>query len=114
MEAISGNENVEDFIIAEKIITPVDWQADFNCYRYFTMKHDCIGFPGFNFNFNYRGTAFGLAHGLNQLNFLRAKIRHPKYKNLYRCGASCKPGNGVPLVMVGAKLTAECMSRDAI
>ena len=60
----------------------------------------------------YRGSAFGLVHSIDQLSFLRPRIQHPNIKNLYRVGASCRPGNGVPLVMIGARLSAEKILRD--
>jgi hypothetical protein len=31
---------------------------------------------------------------------------------LFRAGASTRPGNGVPLVMIGARLTSEAILRD--
>jgi phytoene dehydrogenase-like protein len=60
------------------------------------------------------GTPFGLSHGLQQLSIFRP----PSYleppppassllSNVFYCGASTRPGNGVPLVLTGAKLVAE-------
>ena len=83
--------DIESFIVAERYVSPRNWQADLGLYR---------------------GSAFGLAHNLFQLSVLRPRIRHPKIHNLYRVGASTRPGNGVPLVMVGARLTAEAVVRD--
>jgi phytoene desaturase (3,4-didehydrolycopene-forming) len=59
------------------------------------------------------GTPFGLSHGLQQLNLFRPPSRvfssSPKQEpsNVVYCGASTRPGNGVPLVLTGAKLVAE-------
>jgi phytoene desaturase (3,4-didehydrolycopene-forming) len=54
------------------------------------------------------GAAFGLSHGLNQLALFRPGCVDPEGpKGLYFVGASSRPGNGVPLVMMGAKLTVE-------
>ncbi len=58
------------------------------------------------------GAAFGLAHGLGQLAALRPPNRDPRVAGLYFVGASTVPGNGVPLVMVGARLTAERVLAD--
>jgi hypothetical protein len=82
---------IEDHIVAERAREPAEWKAQFGLFR---------------------GSAFGLAHNLDQLSILRPRIRHPSLKNLYRVGASTRPGNGVPLVMVGARLTAEAVLRD--
>jgi phytoene dehydrogenase-like protein len=49
---------------------------------------------------------------IQQLSALRPRIRHPHSRNLYRVGASTRPGNGVPLVMIGAKLTADVVVKD--
>jgi phytoene desaturase (3,4-didehydrolycopene-forming) len=52
------------------------------------------------------GAAFGLSHGLNQLSLLRPGPEDPKLPGLFFVGASARPGNGVPLVMMGAEQTA--------
>jgi len=77
---------LENHIVAEIFRSPTDWEKDFNLFR---------------------GSAFGLDHSLMQLSYLRPRIKHPKINNLFRVGASTRPGNGVPLVMIGAKLTSE-------
>ena len=59
-----------------------------------------------------RGAVFGLASGLDQLSVLRPGPRHPRVRGLYFTGASARPGNGVPLVMCGARLTSEAIVRD--
>mmetsp|Transcript_33089 Transcript_33089/g.104096 ORF Transcript_33089/g.104096 Transcript_33089/m.104096 type:complete len:559 (-) Transcript_33089:450-2126(-) len=56
-----------------------------------------------------RGAVFGLASSLNQLSFLRPGPRHPRVRNLYFAGASARPGNGVPLVMCGARQVSELL-----
>ncbi|CAN0540088.1 unnamed protein product, partial [Laminaria digitata] len=53
-----------------------------------------------------RGAVFGLSHGLNQLSLLRPSPQHPTVNDLWFCGASTRPGNGVPLVLIGAKQVA--------
>jgi phytoene desaturase (3,4-didehydrolycopene-forming) len=58
------------------------------------------------------GAAFGLAHGLTQLALLRPGPQDPGVPGLYFVGASSRPGNGVPLVMLGAKQTAERVLAD--
>jgi phytoene desaturase (3,4-didehydrolycopene-forming) len=67
------------------------------------------------------GTPFGLSHGFGQLSLTRpsskgTSILSPFQKqqggdvdmsNVLYVGASSRPGNGVPLVLIGAKLVAE-------
>jgi phytoene dehydrogenase-like protein len=50
------------------------------------------------------GAAFGLSHGLDQLSLLRPGPEDGKLPGLYFVGASARPGNGVPLVMMGADM----------
>jgi len=58
------------------------------------------------------GAAFGLSHGLDQLAILRPAAAEPALPGFYHVGASARPGNGVPLVMIGARLAAERILRD--
>ena len=61
-----------------------------------------------------RGSVFGsLGHTIFQMGYFRPHNRHKKYKNLYFAGGSTHPGNGVPLVLLGAKLTSERILKDA-
>lgn len=55
-----------------------------------------------------RGSVFGsLSHTIFQMGYFRPHNRHGKYKNLYFAGGSTHPGNGIPLVLLSAKLTSE-------
>ena len=57
-----------------------------------------------------RGSVFGLSHPLEALSFFRPGRKHgPKAKGLHWVGASTQPGNGVPLVLIGAMKAAEEM-----
>lgn len=51
------------------------------------------------------GTPFGLSHGFGQLSLTRP-AHEADQKNVLFVGASTKPGNGVPLVLLGAKQVA--------
>lgn len=54
------------------------------------------------------GTPFGLSHGLAQLSFFRpSQPSTGTIPNVLYCGASARPGNGVPLVLIGADLVAQ-------
>ena len=86
MQIIDGMpKNFSEYIIHEEVATPQTWAQNYELYR---------------------GSAFGLTHSLTQLSLLRPRIRHPFLRNVCRVGASTRPGNGVPLVMIGSKLTA--------
>jgi len=88
---LPGMANWAQSIRHESIITPAQWQCEYALSR---------------------GAVFGLASGLNQLSILRPGARHPRVRNLYFAGASARPGNGVPLVMCGARIVSEAIAKD--
>ena len=55
---------------------------------------------------------FGIDHSMSQLALFRPQIRHKNIKDIYRVGASTRPGNGVPSVMIGARLSAQAILED--
>ena len=53
---------------------------------------------------------FAKSHGFAQLSLTRPGPRSSGVPNVLFCGASTRPGNGVPLVLIGAKqVAAEAM-----
>ena len=55
-----------------------------------------------------RGSVFGsLGHNIFQMGYFRPHNRHDSYKNLYFVGGSTHPGNGIPNVLISAKLVSE-------
>jgi len=59
------------------------------------------------------GSVFGsLSHTILQMGYFRPHNRHSKYKNLYFAGGSTHPGNGIPLVLLSAKLTCERILKE--
>ncbi|MEI6049084.1 MAG: phytoene desaturase family protein [Bacteroidota bacterium] len=82
-----GLEDIEDHIKFEICYTPENWESGCNISR---------------------GSVFGsLAHNILQMGYFRPHNRHNRYKNLYFVGGSTHPGNGIPNVLLSAKLTAE-------
>ena len=49
---------------------------------------------------------FKQSHGFGQLSITRPSSEPPNKEKLLYVGASTRPGNGVPLVLMGAKLVA--------
>ncbi|HZY25456.1 MAG TPA: phytoene desaturase family protein [Bacteroidales bacterium] len=82
-----GLEDIEQHIKFEICYTPESWQSACNISR---------------------GSVFGsLAHNLMQMGYFRPHNQHARYKNLFFVGGSTHPGNGIPNVLISAKLTAE-------
>jgi phytoene desaturase len=71
--------------------TPLDWRAEYNLEE---------------------GAAFGIGHGIFQVGYFRPPMASKTLRNVYFVGASTRPGTGVPLVAIGAKLAAERIGRD--
>jgi phytoene desaturase len=83
----AGLEDIEEHIKFEICYTPDKWESACNISR---------------------GSVFGsLAHNLMQMGYFRPHNRHSKYDNLYFVGGSTHPGNGIPNVLISAKLTSE-------
>jgi phytoene desaturase len=91
LEKKAGIENIRQHVVYEKVKTPLDWLADYNLEN---------------------GAAFGLGHGIFQVGYFRPPIVSKTVRNMYFVGASTRPGTGVPLVTIGAKLAAERIGRD--
>ena len=86
MASVSSLSDLEEHLIHEVVDTPVTWADKYNLAA---------------------GTPFALSHGFGQLSVTRPGPRSSGTKNVLYCGASTRPGNGVPLVLIGAKQVAE-------
>jgi len=86
LSVLEGLENLNDLILHEVIDTPVDYANDYN-----------VG----------AGVPFGLSHGLGQLSLTRPGAELNSLKNVLFVGASSRPGNGVPLVLIGSRQVAK-------
>ncbi|KKY02113.1 hypothetical protein VN21_04925 [Paraclostridium benzoelyticum] len=83
---IKGMEDIEKNIIYENYLTPKNMEKKFNAYK---------------------GCAFGIAHNISQIGFLRPHIKSKSVKNLYFIGSSTHPGNGASVIIKGSKLIVD-------
>ncbi|WP_462318507.1 phytoene desaturase family protein [Marinilabilia sp.] len=74
--------------LSQTIYTPKEWEKMFDLHR---------------------GSGLGLGHNMGQMGYLRPSNRDEKFSNLYYTGASTTPGTGLPMVVIGSKLTVEQM-----
>lgn len=58
------------------------------------------------------GEAFGPAHGMDQVGYLRPHNRHATYRNLYFVGQGTHPGCGIPMVLISARLVSERIAQE--
>ena len=87
-----GLDDIEDHIRYEKCYTPESWEDACNISR---------------------GSVFGsLGHNILQMGYFRPHNRHDRYHNLYFVGGSTHPGNGIPNVLMSAKLTSERILKE--
>jgi phytoene desaturase len=87
-----GIHDLEDHIKFELCFSPESWENECNISK---------------------GAVFGsLAHNIFQMGYFRPHNRHDKYKNLYFVGGSTHPGNGIPNVLLSAKLVSERILKE--
>lgn len=85
-----GLAGIESKIEQEKIITPADWEKDFNVYQ---------------------GAVFNLSHHLDQMLWFRPHNRFEELKNLYLVGGGTHPGSGLPTIYESGRIVADLLSR---
>jgi phytoene desaturase len=78
-------------VVYEKVRTPLDWRDEYNLEE---------------------GAAFGIGHGILQVGYFRPPMVSKTVEGMYFVGASTRPGTGVPLVTIGARLVAERLGRE--
>jgi phytoene desaturase len=79
-------------IVTEEVWTPVEWRDRFSLYE---------------------GSAFGAAHTLFQVGPFRSPNYSKDIRGLYYVGAGTTPGTGMPMVVLGGKMTAERIASHA-
>lgn len=87
----AGMEDIRRRVVFEEIRTPEDWKWDYNLEE---------------------GAAFGIGHGISQVGYFRPPLASRSIGRLYFVGASTRPGTGVPLVTIGARLVAGRIGRE--
>lgn len=76
----------ESDIVTERCLTPVDWRDRFGLFD---------------------GSAFGAAHNLLQAGPFRSPNWSKRHSGLYYAGSSTTPGAGMPMVVLGGRMTAQ-------
>jgi len=60
----------------------------------------------------YRGATFSLAHGLDQMLFLRPQNRLKPLQNFYLVGGATHPGSGLPVIYSSARISCRLLAQD--
>jgi len=89
-----GIADIEEHIKFEIVTTPGSWEEALNVSR---------------------GSVFGsIGHNILQMGWFRPHNRDRRYRNLYFTGGSTHPGNGIPMVLLSARLVSERIINEQI
>jgi phytoene desaturase len=86
-----GLHDVEQRIVSERMVTPADWQAQYDIYR---------------------GATFNLAHSLGQMLHRRPQNRFEDLEGVYLVGGGTHPGSGLPVIYESSRITCKQMFAD--
>jgi phytoene desaturase len=89
--ARAGFKDLERRIRVEKMITPDDWDQQFEIHL---------------------GATFNLAHSLDQLLHLRPRNRFEDLDGVYLVGGGTHPGSGLPVIFESARISSRLLLED--
>ena len=93
LETRGGLAGLRQHIVAEKVVTPQDWQHQTNVYE---------------------GATFNLAHNIAQMLYFRPHNQFEEIDDLYLVGGGTHPGSGLPTIYESGRISAGLMlKRDA-
>jgi phytoene desaturase len=92
LETRAGLKDIRQSIEVEKIITPDNWQNQYDVYN---------------------GATFNLGHGISQMLYFRPHNEFEEFKNCYLVGGGTHPGSGLPTIYESGRISAKLiMERD--
>ena len=86
-----GVRGIRERIRYEKMLTPDDWQDDYEIYR---------------------GATFNLSHDLGQMLHMRPHNRFEDVERMYLVGGGTHPGSGLPVIYSSARITSDLLLSD--
>jgi phytoene desaturase len=86
-----GLYDVEPRIDYERVVTPADWDQQYEIHQ---------------------GATFNLAHTLSQMLHLRPRNRFDELESVYLVGGGTHPGSGLPVIFESARITARLLADD--
>jgi len=90
MKERAGMEDIENHIVMEKIVTPDDWQNEYNVFL---------------------GATFNLGHDIFQMLYFRPHNKFEELENCYLVGGGTHPGSGLPTIYESGRITADLISK---
>lgn len=86
-----GIRDVEKRIRFERIVTPDDWEDEYEIHR---------------------AATFNLAHSLSQMLHLRPRNRFEDLESVYLVGGGTHPGSGLPVIYESARISSRLVLQD--
>ena len=86
-----GLKDLEQRIRYEKVITPDDWDSNYEVHK---------------------GATFNMAHNLGQMLHRRPNNRFRDLAGVYLVGGGTHPGSGLPVIYESARITAGLIAKD--
>jgi phytoene desaturase len=86
-----GLDGVEERIVHERVITPLDWDEGYEIHL---------------------GATFNLAHSLRQMLHLRPRNRFEDLDGVYLVGGGTHPGSGLPVIFESARISSRLLLED--
>lgn len=83
-------KDIREHIEVEKVITPRQWEDDYNVYI---------------------AAEFNLGHNLNQMLYFRPHNKFEELENLYLTGGGTHPGSGLPTIYESGRISANLISQ---
>ena len=91
LETRAGMTDLRRHIVAEKVVTPLDWEQDYHVYA---------------------GATFNLAHDIPQMLYLRPRNRFEELEHCYLTGGGTHPGSGLPTIYQSGLIAANLIDQD--
>jgi phytoene desaturase len=89
--AKAGFVDVERRIRYERVITPADWDRQYEIHK---------------------GATFNLAHSLDQMLYMRPHNRFEDVEGVYLVGGGTHPGSGLPVIFESARISCRLLLKD--
>ncbi|GEM04628.1 phytoene desaturase [Halolactibacillus miurensis] len=86
-------KGLRNHIEVEKMITPQDWQDDYNVYK---------------------GATFNLAHNLSQMMYFRPHNKFDDVDHVFLVGGGTHPGSGLPTIYQSALISARLLDEQYV
>lgn len=90
VEQRSELKDIRQHIEVEKIITPAEWERDYNVYT---------------------AATFSLRHNIAQMLYLRPRNKYEECDNVYLVGGGTHPGSGLPTIYESARISSNLLCK---